>query len=144
MSEGWSCPLQPQHLNDSLTGQKIHIRTERELLWPPRPGVRSCHRGKGTAQVSWGTVRCYSQARGNTEANSSAPTNLKLPDKKLPVITNNIIFMQHSSARTSLSSQQRGTTKATNSYWISLLRSLGFFWTFITIKIGLNAQTWLQ
>lgn len=31
----------------------------------------------------------------------SAPTNLKLPDKKLPVITNNIIFMQHSSAWTS-------------------------------------------
>ena len=70
----------------------------------------SCHGERGTAEVPWGT-RCpdiTDKPEGIwKQTDASAPTNLKLPDKKLPVITNNVIFMQRSLRTSSVLTTKR-------------------------------------
>lgn len=91
----------------TLTGQKNHIKAERERTASLRYRNR-CEKLPWRKGNCWSVLR-YTVPRDITakpegiqkQMDLSAPTNLKLPDKKLPVITNNIIFMQHSSAWTS-------------------------------------------
>lgn len=91
----------------TLTGQKSHVQAERERTASLRYRNR-CEKLPWRKGNCWSVLR-YTVPRDATakpegiqkQMDLSAPTNLKLPDKKLPVITNNIIFMQHSSAWTS-------------------------------------------